>query len=361
MPKRLIPKIAEEDLLRAFLEHIPDGVYFKDRESRFVRISRSLAVRFGLSDPVEAINKTDFDMFSDEHARQAFADEQDIIRTGQPIVEAEEKETWPDGRETWVLTTKLPLVDHRGIIIGTMGISRDITERKRVENELQQYRVRLEELVRERTSELIKANTELELDIAARKLVENELALKAQELAQSNALLESLSLVDDLTGLYNRKGFFALAEHRVKLADRTGAPFSIAFIDLDGLKRINDTFGHQEGNRALVETANVLRECFRESDILARLGGDEFAIFIADAEESQIDGIESRIQQGLATCNSAAGRRYRLSFSTGIVPAGGRKTSDLETLLAMADTLMYQQKSNRQFSRDEGAAPEQSG
>ena len=126
MPKRLIPRIAKEDLLRAFLEHVPDGVYFKDRESRFVRIRRSLAGRFGLSDPVEAINKTDFDMFSAEHARQALADEQDIIRTGQPIVEAEEKETWPDGRETWVLTTKLALVDQRGNIIGTMGISRDI-------------------------------------------------------------------------------------------------------------------------------------------------------------------------------------------------------------------------------------------
>jgi PAS domain S-box-containing protein len=126
VPKRIIPRIAKEDLLRAFLEHIPDAVYFKDRESRFVRIRRSLAGRFGLSDPVEAINKTDFDMFSAEHARQALADEQDIIRTGQPIVEAEEKETWPDGRETWVLTTKLALVDQRGNIIGTMGISRDI-------------------------------------------------------------------------------------------------------------------------------------------------------------------------------------------------------------------------------------------
>jgi PAS domain S-box-containing protein len=197
-------RIAEKDLLRAFLEHIPDGFYFKDRESRFVRISRSLAVRFGLSDTVEAVNKTDFDMFSEEHARQAFTDEQDIIRTGQPIVEAEEKETWPDGRETWVLPTKLPLVDHRGNIIGTMGISRDITERKRVESELRQYQIRLEELVTERTAELMKANTELELDIAARKLVEKELAQKAQELAQSNARLESLSLVDDLTGLYNR-------------------------------------------------------------------------------------------------------------------------------------------------------------
>ena len=104
----------DADLLLAFLEHIPDGVYFKDRGSRFVRISRSLAVRFGLNDPAEAINKTDFDVFSEEHAKQAFADEQRILVTGQPIVEAEEKETWPDGHETWVLTTKLPLMDKAG-------------------------------------------------------------------------------------------------------------------------------------------------------------------------------------------------------------------------------------------------------
>jgi diguanylate cyclase (GGDEF)-like protein/PAS domain S-box-containing protein len=361
VPKSLTTQIRDEDLLRAFLEHIPDGVYFKDRESRFVRISRSLALRFGLSDPVDAINKTDFDAFSEEHAKQAFADEQAIIRTGQPIVAAEEKETWPDGRETWVLTTKLPLRDDTGSMIGTMGISRDITERKRVERELEEYRVRLEEVVAERTAELIRANEKLELDVAARKLAEKELGLKAQELARSNALLESLSLVDDLTGLHNRKGFFVLAEHRVKLAHRTGEPFSIAFVDLDGLKRINDTFGHHEGNRALVDTANVLRECFRESDIIARLGGDEFAVFITEAEESKIVGIASRIQQTLAACNSAVGRRYRLSFSTGIVSAGDPKTSNLETLLAMADKRMYEQKSRSQFSRDEGTALEQGG
>jgi PAS domain S-box-containing protein len=258
--------VEDEDLLRVFLEHIPDGVYFKDRESRFVRVSRSLAARFGLSDPVEAINKTDFEMFSEEHARKAFADEQDIIRTGQPIVEAEEKETWPDGRETWVLTTKLPLMDHRGNVIGTMGISRDITERKRVEQELQKYRVRLEELVAERTAELIRANEELERDIAARKAVEQELAQKAEELARSNAVLEHISLIDDLTGLYNRKGFLALAEHRMRLANRTAEPFSIAFVDLDGLKKINDTFGH------LGREPRSSGRCQRVKRILPRIG-----------------------------------------------------------------------------------------
>jgi diguanylate cyclase (GGDEF)-like protein/PAS domain S-box-containing protein len=341
----------EENLLRAFLHHIPDGVYFKDCESRFVLISRSLAIRFGLSDPSEAINKTDFDMFSEAHAKQTFADEQEIIRTGKPIVEAEERETWPDGRETWVLTTKLPLIDDQGSVIGTMGISRDITERKHVEQELKEYRVRLEGLVAERTAELVQANAELERDIAARKVVEEALALKAQELVRSNAVLENLSLIDDLTGLYNRKGFFALAEHRVKLAYRTGEPFSIAFVDLDGLKRINDTFGHQEGDRALSDAANVLRESLRESDILARLGGDEFAIFIAEAQESRIVSIKGRIQQKLDSWNAEAGRKFHLSFSMGIVSGVGRENSDVDTLLELADTLMYQHKSSRQFSR----------
>lgn len=334
----------EEDLLNGFLEHIPDGVYFKDRESRFVRISRSLALRFGLTDPSEAFHKTDFDMFSEEHAKQAFADEQEIVRTGTPIVEKEEKETWPDGRETWVLSTKLPLLNEQGNIIGIMGISRDITERKRGDRELRQYRAHLEELVANRTAELLKTNQQLERDVAARKLAEQQLALKAEELARSNAVLENLSLIDDLTGLYNRKGFLALANHRMKLAYRNNADFSIAFVDLDGLKQINDTFGHQEGNRALNDTANVLRDCFRESDILARLGGDEFAIFISEADCRKIAG---RILERLTDLNAAPGRRYYLSLSMGIVSGDATKDADLETLLGRADALMYEQKRHK--------------
>ena len=339
----------EQPLLHAFLKHVPDGVYFKDCDSRFVLISQSLALRFGLSDPAEAINKTDFDMFSSEHAKQAFADEQQIIRTGQPILDKEENETWPDGRDSWVLTTKLPLTDNYGKIIGTMGISRDITDRKHAEQELHEYRVHLEELVAQRTTELVRANELLEEDIAARKVAEQELALKAEELARSNAVLEKLQLTDDLTSVYNRKGFLALAEHRVKLSYRTGDPFSIAFIDLDGLKRINDTFGHEEGNRALVQAANVLRDCFRQSDILARMGGDEFAIFIAEANQ---DEIATRIQRRLDASNAAPGRQYNLSLSIGVASGTAKKDSDIQSLLAMADRLMYQQKGNKRLSRN---------
>ena len=120
----------DRDFLNAFLEHIPDHVYFKDRHSRFLRVNRALANSFGLSDPGEATAKTDSDMFTPEHAGRALEDEQKIIETGRGITGMEEKETWPDGHESWVLTTKVPLKDRRGRILGTMGISRDITDRK---------------------------------------------------------------------------------------------------------------------------------------------------------------------------------------------------------------------------------------
>ena len=130
----------------------------------------------------------------------------------------------------------------------------------------------------------------------------------------------TLALIDDLTGFNNRRGFLALAEHHANLAYRTGKTFLLAFVDLDGLKRINDTFGHQEGNRALVDTSIVLRDSFRQSDILARLGGDEFAILVAEAAENDIEAVRHRIDRKLCSFNADPGRRYDLSFSVGIVP-----------------------------------------
>jgi PAS domain S-box-containing protein len=121
----------ESMFLNAMIEAIPDSIYFKDTASRFIRANQALARLFGLSDPTEANGKSDADFFSAEHARQALADEQNIIRTGRPLVDIEEKETWPDGSETWVSSTKIPLRNGEGQIIGTCGISRSITERKR--------------------------------------------------------------------------------------------------------------------------------------------------------------------------------------------------------------------------------------
>ena len=129
-------------LLQMMLDHMPDQIYFKDAQSRFIRNSRSQAKALGLSDPAEAVGKSDFDFFS--HAQQSYEKEQEIIRSGKPLVDLEEHVVWPDGQETWVSTTKVPLPDETGKIIGTFGISRDITDRKRTEKELQKAKLELE-------------------------------------------------------------------------------------------------------------------------------------------------------------------------------------------------------------------------
>jgi PAS domain S-box-containing protein len=133
-----IPRLEVETfLLETLMDNVPDAIYFKDRDSRFTSINRCQAARFGIASPALAVGRTDFDFFTDEHAAQARRDEQEIIRTGQPLVNVEEKETLPNGEFRWVSTTKLPLRDRKGNIVGTCGISRDITERKKTEEQLQ--------------------------------------------------------------------------------------------------------------------------------------------------------------------------------------------------------------------------------
>ena len=123
----------KEALFNKLISSIPDRIYFKDRQSRFVQINDSMARRAGLKDASEAVGKTDFDIFTDQHANQAFEDEQRIMSTGESLIGLDEKETWPDGRITWASTTKIPLRDSEGRINGLVGISRDVTERKNLE------------------------------------------------------------------------------------------------------------------------------------------------------------------------------------------------------------------------------------
>ena len=135
----------EQYLMHALMNNIPIQIYFKDLESRFIRVDKGSAQSFGLSDPADAIGKTDFDFFTHEHALQAYEDEQEIITTGKPISK-EEKETWTDRPDTWVSTSKMPLYDKDKKIIGTFGISVNITERKRSEEEIKKTNKQLEKL-----------------------------------------------------------------------------------------------------------------------------------------------------------------------------------------------------------------------
>jgi PAS domain S-box-containing protein len=126
----------EQNLARSLMEYLPDAIYFKDKESRFIRINNAEARLLGLDDPAAALGKTDFDFFAEEHACKAFHDEQEILRTGKPMVAKEEKLILPDGRTGWALSSKMPLLGQDGETIGTFGISYDISRRKAMEEYL---------------------------------------------------------------------------------------------------------------------------------------------------------------------------------------------------------------------------------
>lgn len=287
-------------LLDALLEHSPDHLYFKDTGSRFLRVSRSLARWMGLQDPLEAIGLSDADFFAAEHAEKARMDEDVILRTGRPIVAVEEREVWRDGRETWVSTTKTPLRDRSGRIIGIFGMSRDITARK-----------------------------------AAEKLVTNQ----AVQLAEQAQLLRDLATRDDLTGLLNRRGFFDAAASAIELARTASHSAVMFFVDVDSLKQINDSQGHQTGDRALTSIANALRDIAPSDGIAGRIGGDEFCLLqTAGPTDRTLD--ETDIQQAIAA--AAPG----LTATVG--RADATPTDDLARLIARADHEMYSRRARRE-------------
>jgi len=170
--------------------------------------------------------------------------------------------------------------------------------------------------------------------------------------------LQTLSLLDDLTGLQNRRGFLALAEQHLRMIQRRGAAL-LVYVDVDDLKSINDTYGHLVGNRALVATANILRACFRQSDILARLGGDEFCILMTDACKESPLHVRKRLQQRVDFTNALSTFGFRLSLSVGIADVPAVLQQPLDELLRLADMQMYEQKRNKQPNSSPAASIKQ--
>jgi diguanylate cyclase (GGDEF)-like protein/PAS domain S-box-containing protein len=280
-------------LLETLMDNVPDSIYFKDLQSRFTRINLSAAARFGVESPALAVGRTDFDFFADEHAAQALRDEQQIIRTGQPLVNVEEKETRADGDVRWVSTTKLPLRDRLGNIIGTFGISRDITARKQVEEQLQRQ-----------------------------------------------------AFYDPLTDLPNRALFLDRLQHLFHRASRAlGKPlFAVLYLDLDRFKAVNDSLGHQAGDELLVSTARRLERCVRPGDTLARMGGDEFTLLLEEITgEADATGVAERIHEELTAPIEVRGHEVFTSVSVGIALSSAGFTCP-EDMLRDADTAMYRAK-----------------
>ena len=289
--------VQEQYLMRMLMDNIPDTIYFKDKEGRFLRISKSQAQTLGVSDPQQALGKTDFDFFGAEHAQAAYEDEQEIIRTGQPVLNLEEVLDWPDRPSRWVSATKLPLRDQTGQIVGTFGISRDITERKRAEEQLLY-----------------------------------------------------LSTHDALTGLYNRAYF---EEVMAQINHGNPFPISIVIADIDGMKRTNDTRGHPAGDELLRRTAEVLTSICRSGDVVARIGGDEFAILLPHTDYSAAGAVLERLKDRLAEHNSV----YEgLPLYVSLGAATACEPGLLSQTISAADREMYRDKQQHHYQL---AQPEQ--
>lgn len=178
-------------------------------------------------------------------------------------------------------------------------------------------------------------DTPRELVIVSRDITERKL---------QEDRLKDMAILDELTGLYNRRGFMALASQQLKQARRNKRHALLLFADLDGLKWINDTHGHADGDRALIAAAEVFNRTFRDSDLVARIGGDEFAILAIEADTDSVEAIRARLKAALDSANSSTHRPYPISVSVGIVPYDPDRHHSVEDLMATADREMYVHK-----------------
>ncbi|MGE5239740.1 MAG: PAS domain S-box protein [Chloroflexota bacterium] len=214
-----------------------------------------------------------------------------LLSSAMPVKTREHEVLLPNGQRGWHLWRDRALFDAAGRLIEVQSIGQDITERKRMEERLR-----------------------------------------------------TLSLTDELTGLHNRRGFFTMAEQQMKVAKRLGKGILLLSADLDGLKAINDTWGHQEGDIALIEAARIIRESVREADIAARIGGDEFVVLQMENQPVDSDLLASRVRKKIDTYNAMRDNNFTLSLSVGIVRFGPDSFYSISEMLDEADRQMYERK-----------------
>ena len=164
------------------------------------------------------------------------------------------------------------------------------------------------------------------------------------ELKQAQEEAKNLSLADDLTALHNRRGFLTLASQHLKLAPRNKRGLLLSYADIDGLKAINDQYGHEEGSKAIVHVSEVLQRSFRDTDIIARLGGDEFVALHINASDEDAGTIRRRLAETLAEYNHQRDHPFELSLSVGIAVVAHDNTRSIDELLQLADEAMYEEK-----------------
>jgi diguanylate cyclase (GGDEF)-like protein/PAS domain S-box-containing protein len=279
-----------EEKYRQILENIDDGYYEVDLDGHFTFFNDVLPRFLGYAH--EELSRENFKITMDEqNVKKVFKVFHGVYLTGVParLVEFEIKRK--DGSKAYVESSVSLIRDTEGEPIGFRGVVRDIAERKQFQD-----------------------------------------------------MLHAMAITDQLTGLYNRRGFITLAEQQLKYADRTKRKVLLSFIDLDDMKNINDIWGHEEGDRALVNTAKILKQAFRESDIIARIGGDEFAVLASDAIDAMQDVLINRLHQQIDIHNTQKDLIYMLALSIGSTFYEPDNPRSLDELMSKADKLMYEDK-----------------
>ena len=285
----------EEQFRNAF-DHAAIGMALVSPQGAWLRVNRSLCELVGYSEQ-ELLN-SNFQAFT--HADDLGNDLANLYRMMQgetPTCQVEKRYVHRQGQIVWVLNSVSLVRDSDNNPAHFIFQLQDITERKRAE-----------------------------------------------------AALQSLSLVDELTGLYNRRGFLAVIEQHLAVIRRSKRMPVILYADLDGLKVINDSLGHREGDRALVTAAEIFKEVFRSSDIVARLGGDEFVVLAAISPEEDAESLTSCLQERFSASNAQRNRPYDLSISIGLAHCDNEEGHSIEELIARADRAMYEDKRRKRSS-----------
>ncbi len=293
--RRIIRSEQESHNMRLALEHVVDGVSQIDERGCYLSVDAGYAGLTGYR-PEELVGK-EFSVIIHPDDRESMQKAYEGMRR-EGRSEVEVRVVRKDGIHSHMQVSMVSTYDQNHDLIGQYCFMKDISERKRTEQALQ-----------------------------------------------------SMSFIDELTGLHNRRGFLDLANERLKLSRRSQKDLLMFFIDVDDMKPINDEFGHRAGDAALISLAQILRSTFRDSDVVGRLGGDEFAAIAADTGEDGGSVITERLRRNLARRNASAGPGYRLEVSVGAVRYRPDSETSLEELMMQADRLMYQDKQERKKRR----------
>ncbi len=278
-----------EEKYRSLVESTDDSIYVIDRDYRYLFINKKHRRRMGVND-VEYVGKS----YGDFHSNAITAEFKKIVEEVVARGESMRVDHLSERDGEHYLLTLSPVRNADGSISAVTVVSKSVTEMKRMEQELRE-----------------------------------------------------LSLTDELTGLYNRRGFFTLAEQHTRMANRNKNRVYILYADMDNLKVINDTYGHHEGDAALVMTAQILKSSFRDSDIIARIGGDEFVVMPIGMTETEAKITVGRLCKYIETANRERSDGDRLSLSLGVTHYDPQRPSTIEELLVRGDRAMYANKKDK--------------